>query len=79
MSISDTKKKKFLLFLDMLDMNVKFNFNATFINIFYAYLQPFRRNFYFLNKIFFFLLSIVLFEFLFKNRIAINSKYVTTK
>jgi hypothetical protein len=45
------------------------NFKATFINIMYAYLQPFRRNFNFLNKI---LIVIVLFEFLFKNSIAIN-------
>jgi hypothetical protein len=60
-------------------MNVKFNFKATCINIVYAYLQPFWRNFYFLNKILFFKQFIVLFEFLFKNRIVINSKYVTTK
>jgi hypothetical protein len=34
----------------------------------YAYSQPFWRNFYFLNKIFFFFYqAIVLFEFLFKN------------
>jgi hypothetical protein len=40
-----------------IDVNVKFNFKATFINIVYAYFQPFWRNFYFLNKIFFFLSS----------------------
>jgi hypothetical protein len=36
-----------------LDINVEFNFKATFINIVYAYFQPFLHNFYFLNKIFF--------------------------
>jgi hypothetical protein len=40
-----------------LDINVKFNFKATFINIVYIYSQPFWCNFYFLNKIFFFLSS----------------------
>jgi hypothetical protein len=35
-------------------MNVKLNFKATFINIMYTYLQPFRGNFNFLNKIFFY-------------------------
>jgi hypothetical protein len=41
----------------ILDINVKLNFKATFINIMYtySYLQPFRRNFNFLNKIFFFI------------------------
>jgi hypothetical protein len=52
-----------------LDINVKFNSKPTFINIVYAYSQPFRRNFDFLSKIlfFFFYQTIVLFEFLFKN------------
>jgi hypothetical protein len=49
-------------------MNVKFNSKPTFINIVYAYSQPFWRNFDFLSKIFFFFYqTIVLFEFLFKN------------
>jgi hypothetical protein len=38
-----------------LDMNVIFNSKPTFINIVYAYSQPFWRNFDFLSKIFFFL------------------------
>jgi hypothetical protein len=51
-----------------LDINVKFNSKPTFINIVYAYSQPFWRNFDFLSKIlFFFYQTIVLFEFLFKN------------
>jgi hypothetical protein len=51
-----------------LDINVKFNSKPTFINIVYAYSQPFWRNFDFLSKILvFFLQTIVLFEFLFKN------------
>jgi hypothetical protein len=57
------------------DINVKFNFKATFMNIVYAYFQPFWHNF--LNKIFFFYQTIVLFEFLYKNRIVISSRYVT--
>jgi hypothetical protein len=52
-----------------IDVNVKFHFKATFINIVHAYSQPFWRNFNFLNKIFLFSFqAIVLFEFLFKNR-----------
>jgi hypothetical protein len=35
-------------------MDVEFNFKDTFINIVYAYFQPFWCNFNFLNKIFFF-------------------------
>jgi hypothetical protein len=57
--------------------NVKFCFKVTFINIviLYTYFQPFWRNFNFLNKIFFlFYQAIILFKFLFKNRIAINSR-----
>jgi hypothetical protein len=50
-----------------LDINVKFNSKPTFINIVYAYSQPFWRKFDFLSKIFFFYQTIVLFEFLFKN------------
>jgi hypothetical protein len=51
-----------------LDINVKFNSKPTFINIVYAYSQPFWRNFDFFSKIFFFFYqTIVLFEFLFKN------------
>jgi hypothetical protein len=34
-----------------LDINVKFNSKPTFINIVYAYSQPFWRNFDFLSKI----------------------------
>jgi hypothetical protein len=37
-----------------LDINVKFNSKPTFINIVYAYSQPFWRNFDFLSKILFF-------------------------
>jgi hypothetical protein len=44
------RQQRFLV----LDINVQSNFKATFINIMYAYLQPFRRNFNFLNKIFFY-------------------------
>jgi hypothetical protein len=33
--------------------DTRYKFKATFINIMYAYLQPFRRNLNFLNKIFF--------------------------
>jgi hypothetical protein len=51
-----------------LDINVKFNSKPTFINIMYAYSQPFWRNCDFLSKIFFFYQTIVSFEFLFKNR-----------
>jgi hypothetical protein len=51
-----------------LDINVKFIYKPTFINIVYAYSQPFWRNFDFLNKTSFFYQAIVLFEFLFKNR-----------
>jgi hypothetical protein len=48
-----------------LDINVKFYFRATFINIVYAYFQAFWRNFYFMNKIhiLFFYQAIVLFVF----------------
>jgi hypothetical protein len=63
-----------------LDINVKYKFKATFINIMYAYFQPFWRNFNFLNKIhiyIFFYQGMVLFEHLFKNRIAINNTYLT--
>jgi hypothetical protein len=52
------------------DINVIFYFKGTFINIVYTYFQLFWRNFYFLNKIFFSNEAIVLFEFLFKNRIG---------
>jgi hypothetical protein len=46
----------------------KFNSKPTFINIVYAYSQPFWRKFDFLSKIlFFFYQTIVLFEFFFKN------------
>jgi hypothetical protein len=41
----------------ILDINVKFYFRVTFINIVCAYFQAFWRNFYFMNKIFFFLSS----------------------
>jgi hypothetical protein len=34
-------------------INVKFNFKQSFINIVYVYFQPFWRNFYFLNILFF--------------------------
>jgi hypothetical protein len=44
------------------DINGKFNFKATFINIVCAYFLPFWLNFYFLNNFFF--------EFLFKNPFA---------
>jgi hypothetical protein len=59
-----------------LDINVKFNSKPTFINIVYAYSQPFWSNFDFLSKIFFFYQMIVLFEFLFENHITsqINKK-----
>jgi hypothetical protein len=50
-----------------LDINVKFNFKTTFIEIVYAYFQPFGRNFCFL---------IVLFEFLLKNRITVGCKKI---
>jgi hypothetical protein len=51
-----------------LDINVKFNFKATFVNI-VSYSQLFWCNFYFLNKILFsFYQAIVLFEFLCKSR-----------
>jgi hypothetical protein len=67
--MSKTSFFKWQLAYLTIDVNVKFNFKATFINIVYAYSQPFWRNFYFLNKIFFFFYqAIVLFEFLFKNR-----------
>jgi hypothetical protein len=40
-----------------LDVNVKFNSKPTFINIVYAYSQPFWRNFDFLSKILFFFIK----------------------
>jgi hypothetical protein len=41
----------------------------------YAYFQPFLRNFYFLNKLFLFVIKQkVLFEFLIKNLIEINGR-----
>jgi hypothetical protein len=52
--MSKTSFFKWQLPFLILDINVKLNFKATFMNIMYAYLQPFRRNFNFLNKIFFF-------------------------
>jgi hypothetical protein len=48
--------------------------DISIINIVYAYFRPFCRDFYFLNNILLFYQVIVLFEFLFKNRIAINSR-----
>jgi hypothetical protein len=69
--MSKTSFFKWQLTFLIIDINVKLNFKVTFINVMYAYLQPFRRNFNFLNKIFFFIINF-LFEFLFKNSIAIN-------
>jgi hypothetical protein len=48
--------------------DTRYKCKPTFINIMYAYSQPFGRNFDCLSKIFFFYQTIVLFEFLFKNR-----------
>jgi hypothetical protein len=53
------------------DINVKFNFKATFINIVHAYSLPFWRNFYFLKKIFVFFIK-QLFYFSFYSKIACN-------
>jgi hypothetical protein len=54
-----------------LNINVKFNFKVIFINIVYTYFQPFWRNFYFLDKIFFFLIN-QLFYFNFYSKIALH-------
>jgi hypothetical protein len=59
----------------IIDVYVQFNFKATFINIVYAYSQPFWRNFYYLNKIFFFIKQ--LFYLNFYSKIASNEKQIT--
>jgi hypothetical protein len=61
-----------------IDINVKFNFKATFINILYADSQPFWRNFYFLNKILFFFIK-QLSYLNFYSKIACNRQWITTK
>jgi hypothetical protein len=53
-----------------LDINAKFHFKATFVNIMYAYFQPFWRNFNFSNKIFFFIKQ--LFYLNFHSKIALQ-------
>jgi hypothetical protein len=60
-----------------LDINVKFNFKATFINIVYAYFQPFWRNLYFLNKIFFFFIKQLFYLNFYSKITAINSRFVS--
>jgi hypothetical protein len=66
-----------------LDINIKFNSKPTFINIMYAYSQPFRRNFDFLSKIFFFFIKqlFYIFEFLFKNHMqqAVDNNEIIKK
>jgi hypothetical protein len=65
----------------ILDINVKLNFKATFINIMYAYLQPFRRNFNFLNN-FFFIINCFFLNFYSKialQKILDNNKTIKNK
>jgi hypothetical protein len=56
-----------------LDVNVKFNSKPTFINVVYAYSQPFWRNFDFLSKVFFFFIK-QLFYLHFYSKITCNKQ-----